>query len=199
MTAVAGQIDLFEVLEETKLDAPAPGLFASPARGLAARHSEYELWCAEYGSCGSWLRSRAWTAAFAPDTATARCQPTVLTADLRCDGHWREQCSCVGSLLYRGACRHCTWEGESHDDENAAAEDACDHAWPGWRELPTVPAVPAERKARGRWAEHVKALYPPGWLEDGGPIRTARTPPGTRHVPDRTPYGGYDLAFTSAP
>jgi hypothetical protein len=57
-----------------------------------------------------------------------------------------------------------------------------------------VGPVHKERKARARWVEDVTAAYPPGSLEDGGPIRTARTGAGSTHVPTRTPFGGYDLA-----
>jgi hypothetical protein len=73
------------------------------------------------------------------------------------------------------------------------------HTWPGWQQLPVVRRVPEERKARARWIADVTAAYPPGWLEDGGPIRTARTGAGSRHVPTRTPFGGYDLAAESGP
>ncbi len=52
----------------------------------------------------------------------------------------------------------------------------------------------ADLRALARWAERVNAIYPEGWLEAGGPIRTQRGQYETRHVPDRTPYGGYDMA-----
>ena len=46
----------------------------------------------------------------------------------------------------------------------------------------------------------MNAVYPPGWLEAGGPIRTVRDSPRSgRHVPARTPYGGYDLAVIVGP
>lgn len=196
MTAMLdGQLDLFAAIEEAKLDAPAPTLYGSSARGLAARAAEFAAWRDTHGSFGSLGRSHAWTVCITcPDTPTTRCQPTVLSADLRCDCDRYDECSCLGDLMYRGACRCCDWEGEPRDRENAAAEDACDHAWPGWREVPVVPAVPEERTKRATWVERVTELYPTGWLEDGGPIRTARTRGGTRHVPGRTPFGGYDLA-----
>lgn len=193
--ALPGQLDLLAVIEQTKTEAAAPSLYGSPARGLPARAAEFAAWCEAHGSFGSFGRSHAWTVTLTcPDTSTERCQPTVLGADLRCDCDRDEDCCCVGDLMYRGACRHCNWEGQPHDGENPAAEDACDHAWPGWRDLPTVERVPEERTKRAAWIERVIAHYPPGWLEDGGPIRTTRTGPGTRHVPDRTPFGGYDLA-----
>lgn len=110
-------------------------------------------------------------------------------------------------LLYRGACRKagCDWEGPVRDRENPAVEDGMDHAWPGWRHLPPVPKVPdqvgsgtskAAMKSVEAWTAKVIAVYPDGWLEAGGPIRTVREPMGTRHVAGRTPYGGYDLALT---
>lgn len=200
MTATStGQLDLLAVLEQAKVDAPAPTLYGSPARGLAARAAEFAAWRDAHGSFDSLGRSHAWTVHITcPDTATPRCQPTVLSADLRCDCDRSEQCSCVGELMYRGACRHCDWEGEPHAAENPAAEDACDHAWPGWRDLPVVPPVPEERTKRAAWIDRARELHPTGWLEDGGPIRTARTGHGTRHVPHRTPFGGYDLAVDLA-
>lgn len=190
-----GQLDLFAAIEEAKLGAPAPTLYGSSARGLAARAAEFAAWRDAHGSFGSVGRSHAWTVCITcPDTPTERCQPTVLSADLRCDCDRYDECSCMGKLMYRGACRHCDWEGEPHDEENAAAEDACDHAWPGWRDVPVVPGVPEERKRRATWVEQTVEIYPTDWLEDGGPIRTARRRGGHRHVPGRTPFGGYDLA-----
>jgi|ThiBio_1000_plan_1041568.scaffolds.fasta_scaffold00807_15 hypothetical protein len=190
-----GQLDLFAAIEEAKVDAPAPSIYGSSTRGLAARAAEYLAWREAHGSFGAYGRSHAWTVCLTcPDTPTARCQPTVLSADLRCDCDRYEECSCVGDLMYRGACRHCDWEGEPRDRENAAAEDACDHAWPGWADVPVVSPVPESPKGRAAWVERAVELYPAGWLEDGGPIRTARSGYGTRHVPSRTPFGGYDLA-----
>jgi Family of unknown function (DUF6349) len=203
MTGALVQLDLFTAIEEAKLEAPAPTLYGSPARGLAARAAEMTAWRNEYGGFGCLPRSHAWTVHIScPDTATERCQPTVLSADLRCDcdrfDDHCESCCCIGELRYRGACRGCDWEGDPRAEENRAAEDACDHAWPGWRDLPVVPSVPDERKSRARWVERVAALYPLAWLEDGGPIRTSRSKYGTRHVPSRTPFGGYDLAVADA-
>jgi hypothetical protein len=121
----------------------------------------------------------------------------VLTADLRCDcgrdRHRDKPCLCLGDLLFRGACRGCDWEGEPGADENPAAEAACDHAWPGWRALPVVERMSEEHKPRAR-LERVTGRYPPGWVHAGGPIRTHRAGMGPRHVPSRTPFGGYDMA-----
>jgi hypothetical protein len=100
--------------------------------------------------------------------------------------------------MYRGACRHCEWEGDPRRSENSAAEDALGHSWPGWRDLPLVGHIPEERKARARWIETVNRAYPAGWLEGGRPIRALRTPPGTRHAASATPFGGYDVGVVKA-
>lgn len=190
-----GQLDLLAAIEQANRDAPAPTLYGSPTRGMSARAAEYQTWLAEHGSFGASGRSHAWTVQIScPDTATDRCQPSVLSADLRCNCDRSEECCCVGALLYRGACRGCEWEGEPRDRENAAAEDACDHAWPGWGAVPLVSPVPEQRNKRAAWIARVTGLYPASWLEDGGPIRTQRAGAGTRHVPGRTPFGGYDMA-----
>ncbi|GIF74154.1 MULTISPECIES: DUF6349 family protein [Asanoa] len=193
-----GQLSLFDDLDAEVAPLPgpqtaAPSLYDSPSRGLVARTAEVEAWRARYGNWSSIRRSHAWEVHITcPDTPTARCQPTVLSADLRCD--CLDNCCCVGDLLYRGACRGCDWEGEPRNQENAAVEDACDHAWPGWRDLPVVPRVPEDRKRHGAWVDRVATHYPTKWLTDGGPIRTRRSGLATRHVPGRTPFGGYDLA-----
>ncbi|MFL6138827.1 MAG: DUF6349 family protein [Frankiaceae bacterium] len=188
------QLTLFhEPAERVAAELPSC-LFDVAGVGLLARLAAFDAWKAEHGVFAAIGRSHAWWPgiASAAPTATDRCSAIVLWADLRCD-HFREACCCVGDLLHRGACRCCAWEGPIRDSENAAAEDAHDHAWPGWRDLPIVPQVPDEGKARERWLTQVTALYPPVWLETGGPIRTRRKPPGTRHVPERTPFGGWDL------
>ena len=108
-------------------------------------------------------------------------------------------------LAYQATCltEGCKYHSGDFDRENPAAEAAMDHAWPGWRDLPPVPSMPhvesgrskAEQRKLADWAARVNAVYPAGWLEAGGPIRTLRDSPVVgRHVPARTPFGGYDLA-----
>ena len=126
----------------------------------------------------------------------SRCSPTVLSRD-----HWPRR----PHLEYRGACLGCGWVSpRTHflqaGGENAAVEDAHDHTHPGWRDLPVVGALPsidsptARERAIGEWRARWEPLLPGGWLDRGGPIRTKRSPLGTRHVPGRAPGGGYDLA-----
>ncbi len=202
-----GQLSLDDMMEQARLEAPAPCIYRSAARGLAARSAEFAAWEAGHGAFGSYSRSHAWHAmvSSALDGFLDRCETAILMADLRPP---RDKpvpaCGCDGPLMYRAACRRlgCDWEGPGRAAENPAAEDGCDHAWPGWRDLPVVPAVPqagsglsaGDREAIARWAAKVNAVYPAGWLEGGGPVRTLRTGHGTRHLPARTPWGGYDLA-----
>jgi hypothetical protein len=192
----AGQLELFDA------SPPPLCLHYSAARGLPARIAEFAAWQAEHGSFGSMLRAHAWTPSMggAPDSPADRCQAAVMSVDLRRhprDGDRGLKCRCTAAdaYLYRGACRCCDWEGVPRpglEAENLAAEDALDHAWPGWRDLPAVVQKPDNPKSAPRWLERVTAAYPAGWLEAGGPIRTWRQPLGTRHVPGYGPFGGYD-------
>ena len=131
----------------------------------------------------------------APRKAVAGgCQPTALE---------RRDDPRQGDTAMRGGCLTCGWLGPvrpGHYDEQGAIEDAHDHAFPGWRDLPIVPHVARlgndqrESKQLAKLAEHVRLIYPTGWLERGGPIRTLRRPMGTRHVPGYAPTGlGYDM------
>jgi hypothetical protein len=62
-----------------------------------------------------------------------------------------------------------------------------------------VTRSPRDRKAHAQWLEATTAVYPPGWLENGGPIRTWRKPMGTRHTTVAgTPFG-YDLGVLKEP
>jgi len=125
-----------------------------------------------------------------------RCTPTVL---------YRDRWPRWPHLEYRGACLGCGWvSSHTHligdGGENAAVEDAHDHTHPGWRQLQVVGGPPAAdapadyQRQLDRWRQRWEPLLPAGWLDSGGPIRTHRTPPGGRHVPERAPGGGYDIA-----
>ena len=83
--------------------------------------------------------------------------------------------------------------------ENDATEAAVDHAFPGWRETPIVPRVERFGDAKKEAAQEaallakIRPLYAAGWFERGGPIRTMRRWPSTRHVPGNAPTGGFDM------
>ncbi len=130
------------------------------------------------------------------------CTPTVLSCHwLPAEGedYWTMQ----DHLGFRGACLTCGWVGPPRRDaraENLAVEDAHDHSHPGWREIPVLPAPPSMetptsyKQLVARWYERWGHLLPEGWLDRGGPVRTARSASASRHVAGRAPGGGYDLA-----
>jgi hypothetical protein len=185
-----------------------PCLYRSAERGMAARTAEYEAWVATYGNFGSLIRSHAWVVAMtAPAVPTELCRPTLLRAGLEGPhrgadpADWPE-CDCataIGGHVYRGACTGCQWEGPDRQDQNEGVEDAHDHAWPDWRDLPVLTRWPYERKAQVRWLESATVAYPAGWLEAGGPIRTWREPMGTRHTTVAGAPFGYDLGVLQEP
>jgi hypothetical protein len=137
------------------------------------------------------------------DVRPADCTPTVLSSDTRSTRG--RDVDDAGDLYYRGACLYCAWVSSQvhrlwERGENGAAEDANDHAFPGWRDLAIVGALPqdgggaGQAKAVAAWRQRWEPLLPAGWLDRGGPIRTLRAMYGTRHVPGRAPGGGYDMS-----
>lgn len=193
-----GQLDLFaeqeaadeaaRAAERERKAANAPSLFNSPARGMAARAAEFQAWRDEYGNFGSYIRSHAFEPVIpAPLERPGRCQPWVLSA------HAPDDWTGGPGLAYIAVCRVCDeWEGPVRGDENTAVEDGLDHSWPGWRDLPVVEHKPFGDKQVAMWLKAVKQVYPPGWIEACGPIRTWRTGLGTRshHAYE---WGGYDV------
>ncbi|MER6828828.1 DUF6349 family protein [Streptosporangium sp. NPDC000563] len=97
-------------------------------------------------------------------------------------------------LRYRSYCGGCGHTGPARSRENRAAEDGCDHAYPGWRDLPVMGKRPYQGKPLARWEEEARAVYPPGWFDRQGPVREYRPAGLTRHVPGYAPGGGYCMA-----
>ncbi|MEJ6554056.1 DUF6349 family protein [Microbacterium esteraromaticum] len=99
------------------------------------------------------------------------------------------RCSCVGGRVFQSVCSVCEWHhNASHESE--VVEAWHDHAFPGWRDLPVAPTGLDEKKVAA-WA---KSTYPPEWQVPAAPIRTWRSQYSTRHVPGRSPWGGFDLS-----
>ncbi|GAB3868589.1 hypothetical protein GCM10028801_44780 [Nocardioides maradonensis] len=133
-----------------------------------------------------------------PERDATGCHPRILSVDLRCQHPYSAGCQCVGDLVYRHLCT-CGHVDQARGCENDAAEDAMDHAWTGWRDLPILASsMPPETKQKARWLAAAQEAYPTGWIEAGGPVRTARGGYGTRHVPARTPHHGYDMGVQVA-
>lgn len=105
-------------------------------------------------------------------------------------------CQCVGSTTSQMICAACSWHfiGE----ESAATEAWHDHAFPGWRDLPILPdklrGQMGTRKMTPKLEEWFEAHYPTEFRVLGAPILTTRGKYGTRHVPNYSPFGGYDLS-----
>lgn len=159
--------------------------------GAVARHTAFlprfrdkaqnvrDVWRIDYGHPGFSQHT--------PPEPTDTHQPTVITrswnqpAPQQPDEPW--------PYLHRGACLSCTWEGPDRRRTAEAVEDAHDHTHPQWRALLPLP----ERRGR-HWLTHATRLYPQGWFDKGGPIRTIRVGIEKRHRPGEAPGGGYDLA-----
>jgi hypothetical protein len=184
-----------------------PRLFADrDCIGYAQRVWAWEQWVETYGHFDSIRISHAWIPSMITrprDEPPDHCQAASLHASLYCGHHrWEDEtpCQCVGGTLHRGMCLYCDWEGPDRVSERKAIEDAHDHAWPGWRDLPVVPRWPEEGSgkkkgmARAAWWAKVHELYPPGWVEQGGPILTRRQTGSTgAHQGWSHPHGGWDL------
>lgn len=208
MAETAGQIDIFDMIAEIAADEHTrheqihgiPILFASTTRGIEAREAEFDTWKQQWGHFGSICASHAWTPEpTAPNQRTDTCQPTVLSADLRCTCYRHRTdtpCHCVGGLLYRGACTGCTFESDDFDHENDAVNAALDHAHPGWLNDLDHAVAPAPMDKPDAWKRKTRQKIgdrPTGW-----PVITTRTTPGLRSVPGRSPWGGYDVARSVA-
>lgn len=136
-----------------------------------------------------------------PCSPTEGCQPAVLERYVYRDEEAarRGDYGTYDHCEHRGACWGCAWRGPVRDRENDATEDAHDHAFPGWRELPAVDPLPSrdnapeEGRLRDRAARQVALIYPAGWAERCGPTISWRSEGASRHVPGRGLFGGYDM------
>lgn len=196
--------------------ATAPEWTGAPLRFTATYRDPEELteafarWVFENGRFDCLLRSHMWSPSYFLDRANQHTHGhdlRVFSADLRCRcwpnfkgtaAQWAEsgRCSCVGGLITHAVCSNCRWHHIGN--ETQVVEAWHDHAWADWRSLPVVPQKVQRRKDNGapmpaltRW---INENYPDAWQIPGAPILTQRTPPSTRHVPRRSPWGGFDLS-----
>lgn len=181
--------------------------YATPAELDAA----FERWKFENGNFGCIPYSHMWhrdehIERFTPQPKTSHHHAAYFTADARCDNdrfgcktHQHTPGEIPNDLMYQIICEPCSWHfiGGS---ENDVAEAWHDHALPGWRELPAVPLALSKnrdtKKGGQRLQDWVEEHYPQEWQQTGYPIVTTREAWGTRHVPGRSPWGGYDLSAT---
>lgn len=163
--------------------------YYTPAEITAA----WERYIAEHGHFGSYPRSHMWH--------PTRWHPGLdldnghqlhqVTADTRCTegDHDHTHAPLPGKLMYQAICEPCRWHHIGGESEIVLAWH--DHAMPGWRDLPIVPA---QTKNIAAWIE---TAYSPQWQFKGAPIITHRDPMASRSVPGRSPLGGYDIAATA--
>ncbi len=134
----------------------------------------------------------------------------LLELELNCLHHQDgcSHCQCVADRYAKAVCFTCHWEStvtSSAQTENLwrlptsdPIHEAHDHACPGWRRLPALPTMrgDADFQQKTQWRNQVSAHYPKSWHQVGAPVITIRTAGGTRSVPGRSPWGGYDIAAT---
>lgn len=203
-------LDLLDDITRPAYSGAAPLAFTSryftPDDLLAARAELARVrggWSREHPTFGAWgLGITTGWCATAPGHTLC-----ILTTDLRCDcrlpflcSEWENigPCHCVGDLLYQANCPECSWHHIS-EKENDVVEAWHDHAWPGWRDLPVIPArlrtATNNQKQTAALTNWLENNYPPEFRVDGAPILTERSGIGTRSVPRRNPFGGYDIAY----
>lgn len=161
----------------------------------------------------------------------AGCELVEYWADLRCSYRehggrmsWRQptpqhlfdkygeddtgvRCQCVGEPVSRAACDRCRWQ--TIGDGTQVLKGWLDHAWPGWRDLPLIPAElqppyggalrpkngspnPEDVKAGKAAYEWAVEHYPVEWQTPGAPARVGNRRTMVRGVVSGyAPFGGF--------
>ncbi|MGO2520936.1 MAG: DUF6349 family protein [Microbacterium sp.] len=207
-------LDLLEDITRPTYDGPAPlgftGHYFTPDELLGARKELGRIrggWSKDHPTLGAWVLgiTTGWC-----NTAPGH-RLCILQSDLRCKcrfpylvAEWEKigPCYCVGDYLSQANCPDCSWHHIS-TNENDVVMAWHDHAWPGWRDLPTLPdklrGQMGTRKMTPKLAEWLDANYPPEFRVDGAPILTHRGGAAGRCVPGYSPFGGYDISTDKLP
>ncbi|WP_449279245.1 DUF6349 family protein [Leucobacter sp. GX0328] len=174
----------------------------------------FERWIFENGHFGCIPDSHMWHRdphrdgfEFEPKPYTVNHQCALFTAEAVCSDQYEVQRSHThpegelpGTMMTQIICEPCSWNHISRN-ESAAVEAWHDHALASWRTLPVVPLKLVQdretKKGSQRFSDWVDEHYPFEARQAGHPIITERTEYGTRHVPGRSPWGGYDLSHTA--
>lgn len=171
-----------------------------------------DRWRAQYGDFGSYPMSHMWHRALCdPPLILEEHELNLYNADGRCDLHLygvaspgRDEAShdhaanpLPGETMAQANCPTCRWHCVDRS-ARTVVEAWHDHAFPGWRELPVLPAKlthnRGDKKADARVRDWVLTHYPIAWHVEGAPIITERGMHANGAVARRSPFGGYDLA-----
>ena len=175
----------------------------------------FDRWRAQYGHHGCIPFSHMWHPALCdPPLLLEEHQLHLYNAATRCDlrtygaspgrdeaNHDHRANPLPSESMAQANCPPCRWH---HIDSSSqkVIEAWHDHAFPGWRNLPVLPAKLArnrgEKKADAKVLDWAVTTYPADWQISGAPIITERDTYATRAVPGRSPFGGYDLPIPSA-
>lgn len=199
-------LDLLEDLTRPAYTGPAPlgftGAYFTPDELLEAKKELAQVrgeWSKNHPTFGAWMLgiTTGWCGQ-APGHRLC-----ILQTDLRCRcrfpylvAEWEKigPCFCVGDLLYQANCPDCSWHYIAANELDAVIAWH-DHAWPGWRNLPALPAKLRGKMGTSTMTPKLEAWfeenYPPEFRIPGAPILTDRN---GRHVPGYSPFGGFDIA-----
>jgi len=175
----------------------APLHFTTEFHTPADLDAAFEHWMYLNGRFGSHSRSHMWHRGFADGNGIEINEHGIdifhaeLSPDRDVEG--------PGGELTMAVCEHCRWH-KIAETENEAIEAWHDHALPGWRELPVVPAEVRIRSEKGITKQGLAWItqhYPAHMQMPGAPIITERSAYATRHAPGVSPWAGYDLSASA--
>lgn len=162
---------LFEELTEFR-DAAVEEFEGRRLGGLLATLTEHrpttELW-RPFGRSGSspWLEDPVWPSSL----RTPRCQVMLLARGERLSPYYGDKV-----IAFAAGCTGCGWLSDERPAQMQALAEGLDHSHPGWWALPIVRSLKAGAGMadRAKWARTVARMYPTGWFESAGPVRTHR-------------------------
>ena len=101
----------------------------------------------------------------------------------------------------RAGCTGCGWLSDERWSIMQALAEGLDHSHPGWWSQPIANSLKtgATMAEAYEWGVEIARVYPPGWFETGGPVRTYRVGNDTEPKQGRAPGGGWDVPASVVP
>lgn len=210
-TTLQGTFDIDALIHQAEVE-NAPEWDGAPLR----YHEEYtppeqldaafERYRFEHGSYACIPASHMWNrdrGIHLPVASVNGHELHLFSADGDCRKHWAPEHlhrhapgELPGKHMSQAICPTCTWHHIGSHEE--VIESWHDHAFPGWRDLPVVPANirehGGEKRRIRKLHEWIAEHYPDEWQMPHHPIRTERQAHGMRAVAGGSPWRGYDLA-----